>query len=938
MEAFFILIAVAFGFGIVILPWINLFRHNATYGDVWKLRQRISLLEEKITLLETRSLSSTPTIKEDVALTPADAAHTTVPLVQDIAEIKSTPVEEPILAQEEFDSLAIAEPDAYEYFESDDDTSDVPAPAQVVHQKSASPKKSAEFNFATRLSVWIGSVSLAFAAFFLVKLSYDAGLLGPETRVLLGMLFGGGLVAASLYIVKRPFIANAERVAQGLAGAGLISLCFSLYSASHIHEFISPTAGFFGMSAVVGATLVLSLRLGAPVALFGMIGGFITPILFSSSEPNVTGLLAYLFILFSGIQYLGSRREWSLISYLSLGGMALWVISLLAYGHGSGAGHVRSEDVALFLLGVCGASFIFHYLKTKDAADESFTKSSNSSRLPVLTIGVSSILLLLTQNTFGFGIPEWGVTCVISLALIILSALRPKLYSTAVWWKLGIDLLTYAIYAGDHLQYQTEYGVLILTVLSVIYIGFPSVLLHKTLLRPAYWSRVQIISALALFLTARADFGALSESGLIAPWGLIALAAAIYCIIRTQIFIGKSLDGAKEIAGSYALGATSFLSLGMALELDTAYLPLAFAAELAAVIGIHRYLNLSVLPKISYALFALVAALSLTEHEALFSMMGSALTDKHVYISRAFDGSPLHILSTLLLPALFVGIGYALHIPSVTFGPQNKVMSHILGGLSLVLGVSGIYALLRFANLHIDLNSPVIIGFFDRAAFTAILAAIGIGGHQLIRNVQSVSIYKDSLRFLSNALIFSALLRIVLFDLIGNNPAFDSSQHIGPLIFLNGATFIYGLGLGLSLFAHKFRVGLTRMSFLSYIYRGLILIFLLALVTLNIRQVFSPDTLTLNPVENIEMYLYSVAWMITGLGLLTYGIKRQDKPVRIAALAFLTLTIGKVFLIDSSHLEGIFKVFSFLGLGISLIGLSTFYTRYMSKLDQEDRS
>ncbi|MDY0029156.1 MAG: DUF2339 domain-containing protein [Pseudobdellovibrionaceae bacterium] len=918
MEAFFILIAVALGFGIVILPWINLFRHNSTYGDVWKLRQRISLLEEKISFLETAAIKSTPIPAQETALIKDDAPPN---------ELHSSPETE-----------TVAEPDSYEQFDCEDDEAPKIQPSDIALHKIPETKKSAEFNFATRLSVWIGSISLAFAAFFLIKLSYHAGLLGPETRVLLGMVFGGGLVASSLYIVKRPFIANAERVSQGLAGAGLISLSFSIYSASHIHEYISATAGFFGMSAVVGATLVLSLRLGAPVALFGMIGGFISPILFSSSEPNVTGLLAYLFILFSGIQFLGSRRGWSLISYLSLGATALWIIFLLAYGHNSSANYVRSGDISLFLLGVCGASFIVHHLKTKDTVDENFIKSSNASRLPILTTGVCSILILLSQNTLGFGMLEWGVTCSISLALVILSALRPKLYGTAVWWKLGIDIFTYATYAGDAVQYHKEYEILILLALSVIYVGISSVLLHATALRPAYWSRVQIISALALFLTARADFGALSESGLIAPWGMIALAAAIYCIIRTQIFIGKSLDGAKGIAGSYALGATSFLSLGMALELDTAYLPLAFAAELAAVIGIHRYLNLSVLPKIAYALFALVAALSLTEHEALLSMMGSALTDKHVYISPAFDGSPLHILSTLLLPALFVGIGYALHVPSVTFGAKNKAMSHILGGLSILLGLSGIYALLRFANLHIDLNSPVIIGFFDRAAFTAILAAIGICGHHLISNVAGAATYKGSLRFLSNALIFTALLRIFFFDLIGNNPVFDRLQHIGALPVLNGATFIYGLGLGLALFSNKFCIGLSRMPFLTYIYRGLILIFLLALVTLNIRQLFSPDILTKNPVENIEMYLYSVAWMITGMGLLAYGIKCQDKPVRIAALAFLALTIGKVFLIDSSHLEGIYKVFSFLGLGISLIGLSSFYTRYMSKLDQENRT
>ena len=39
--------------------------------------------------------------------------------------------------------------------------------------------------------------------------------------------------------------------------------------------------------------------------------------------------------------------------------------------------------------------------------------------------------------------------------------------------------------------------------------------------------------------------------------------------------------------------------------------------------------------------------------------------------------------------------------------------------------------------------------------------------------------------------------------------------------------------------------------------------------------------------------------------------------------------MAKVFLYDASALEGLFRVFSFLGLGLSLIGLSWFYTRFV---------
>ncbi len=41
------------------------------------------------------------------------------------------------------------------------------------------------------------------------------------------------------------------------------------------------------------------------------------------------------------------------------------------------------------------------------------------------------------------------------------------------------------------------------------------------------------------------------------------------------------------------------------------------------------------------------------------------------------------------------------------------------------------------------------------------------------------------------------------------------------------------------------------------------------------------------------------------------------------------LTVGKVFMIDAAELEGLLRVFSFLGLGGSLIGLSYFYHKFV---------
>jgi uncharacterized membrane protein len=51
--------------------------------------------------------------------------------------------------------------------------------------------------------------------------------------------------------------------------------------------------------------------------------------------------------------------------------------------------------------------------------------------------------------------------------------------------------------------------------------------------------------------------------------------------------------------------------------------------------------------------------------------------------------------------------------------------------------------------------------------------------------------------------------------------------------------------------------------------------------------------------------------------------------MRYASLAILLLTVTKVFLLDAGNLTGLLRVFSFLGLGLSLLGISYFYGRFV---------
>jgi uncharacterized membrane protein len=99
-----------------------------------------------------------------------------------------------------------------------------------------------------------------------------------------------------------------------------------------------------------------------------------------------------------------------------------------------------------------------------------------------------------------------------------------------------------------------------------------------------------------------------------------------------------------------------------------------------------------------------------------------------------------------------------------------------------------------------------------------------------------------------------------------------------------------------------------------------------ALVTLyaglEIRRFWRGDDLWVAGVTQAELYSYTVAMILIGAGLLYQALARQSAGLRRVAMAVIALTVAKVFLIDAAGLTGLTRVFSFLGLGLSLAGLA----------------
>lgn len=85
-------------------------------------------------------------------------------------------------------------------------------------------------------------------------------------------------------------------------------------------------------------------------------------------------------------------------------------------------------------------------------------------------------------------------------------------------------------------------------------------------------------------------------------------------------------------------------------------------------------------------------------------------------------------------------------------------------------------------------------------------------------------------------------------------------------------------------------------------------------------------------------FSYSAWFMLYGAILLAVGFARRSSFMRWQALVLLAVSIAKVFLVDMSELSQGYRILSFLGLGVLLLGVSFVYQRDWLNLRSHSQS
>jgi len=93
-------------------------------------------------------------------------------------------------------------------------------------------------------------------------------------------------------------------------------------------------------------------------------------------------------------------------------------------------------------------------------------------------------------------------------------------------------------------------------------------------------------------------------------------------------------------------------------------------------------------------------------------------------------------------------------------------------------------------------------------------------------------------------------------------------------------------------------------------------------VSLEIRHLWHGRLDLADAVGDGELYSYSAAWLLMAVGTMVLGILRDQSALYRGGLVLLLLVILKIFFIDMAGLTGLLRALSFMGLGLSLLGLA----------------
>jgi uncharacterized membrane protein len=771
-----------------------------------------------------------------------------------------------------------------------------PAPAAPLRPAVEPAPRGLEQRLGARGFVWLGGICVGLAVIFLVKYSIDEGLLGPGLRVILGILLGIALLVGGDFMRRK-----SATIGQSLTAAGVAALYASLFASVALYHLVPPALAFVILAALTFVAIGLSLRHGPFVGLIGLAGGFITPAMVSTGEPHPAILLSYLFLMQLGVLWLERQRGWWYLPAIANAGGLGWALLVLQLPQSGGIDGVAAP---IYLIAVAASVFWLSPRWTRD------TDWPHSRIVGLATAVGTAMLMLVALEEGDFQAGDWAFAILLAIVGAVSGRLRPQ-------HEIAAFALLVAPVAGLlawHASYQPAFHLdrylWIAGIIGALGTGGGYALLWGAR-NPERWSLLSAIYGAAVLALA---YWRLRDIDLLLPWSIICLIlSGVHLAFAERLRTWRFKDKFHRRAfGVHALACAGFLSAAVPLWVEREWLP--------------------VLWSLLMPLIAWVA----NKIEEPWLRRGLWVAAPAVLIAVLVSGFPAGERP------IFNWLAYGLGVPTLSFvttawlarrASDLRLMLMLQAG-ALVLGF--LLVTLEVRHLfHGSAFKSAPFGFAEAGTLTLLWGVLALGTWRLAQRRGEAR-----LRWIAYGLATAAALLTVAVTWGIANP-FLSPVEIRGWPILNSALYVFGSGfvlfMAMAAMVRRSRLDPGQRDVTAGAAAVIALIDgLLAVSALN-RHLFQGAVIDLDQVyprwSDAEFYGYSVAWLIYGGLILALAIWRRLPALRHAAAGIIVLVVFKVFLGDAHDLQGLYRFASFLGLGLTLLGLGYLYQRMLRRAE-----
>ncbi len=790
----------------------------------------------------------------------------------------------------------------------------------------------------------IGIFAIILAVGFFLKYAFENQWIGPAGRVMIGIAIGIGFLLAGERMRSRGY----RYYAHGLSGGGIAILYLSIFAAFSRYHLIDQLPAFFLMSLVTAAAVLLAARYDAlAIAILGLIGGFLTPIMLSTGKDNQAGLFSYITLLDLGVLAIAYFKQWRILNYLAF--LATVLISAAWLDEWYAPEKLWKTVFFLTILFIIFAllAVLHNVLKRKLVERQDIVLIFANAGLYFGTcyellepkhhpyLGMFAVLLSAFYLGLGYLTyrrdreDRYLVLTFLGLASLFLTLAIPiqmnQHWVTMAWAIEGVVLTWIGLRAESR---YTRFAALV--VFGVAFLHWIDIDLAEFAFRPQ--------SEFIPFFNRRAA----SAVMLIAS-----LAGAAWLYQRR----GEKVESKERrlIAGGCALAANVMVLIWLSLDardyFEKAKFPLrervdedpSLWVDISKLDNLKHFILTTLWSLYGGALLTigLVRKLRALRYFAL-ALLGLAAYKAVIIDSTYFDTAWHRVVINPTFGAfvvLIAVIGYGYWRYSATEGIESREREATRALLLAAGNMLAIFALSLEAN-----------GYFSARMITAdeSRAASLAGGKQFtltalwtIYAVATIALaLKNRIRWLRLAafgLLALATLKLLFVDLFvaveGRPPLFNQT-FASFLVVIAGLAYCGWLYSRTEAVEESLRSRVVPMI--------LVAANLLALLALSVESDNYFATQLLRAGATAENWRdlqlgrqlsLSIIWTVYGGAMLAVGIWRGNRLLRIMALGLLGLTIVKVFLFDLSALDKIYRVISFVVLGAILLAVSFLYQR-----------